>query len=308
MVAETNKMSVKYQPSETAMATAFIRSLASYDDREEIKGPDYLAEIFLTVDRQAILKDPKIRNWVLKNKIDPGAYEYMIARTTFFDDVVKQALRTNFPQIIFLGAGYDTRPYRFKELIQGTQIFELDAQPTQERKKETLRQAGVDIPEQVVFVPINFETDSLEDVLFGKGFNRDQKSLFVWEGVTYYLTAEAVDATLNFIRSNSSTGSYVCFDYASLSAEAFNDGGVQKIRQRMKSRYASEPTRFGITQGKLDSFLSERGYSVVDHLTANDMQLRYLTLRDGSSIGKVPPLFCFVQASVRNLNDLNGTL
>jgi methyltransferase (TIGR00027 family) len=298
MRVDTNKKSVKYQPSETAMATAFMRALASHDDREEVKGPDYLAEVFLTENRKRLLKDPKVREWVLKNKIDPGAYEFMIARTAFFDHVVQQALWGNVPHLVFLGAGYDTRPYRFKDLIQGTKIFELDAQPTQQRKKEILHQVSITIPEQVVFVPINFETDNLKDALLGAGFGRGQEALFVWEGVTYYLSAEVVDSTLSFIRLNSRPGSSICFDYASLSPEALNNSSSKKLRERMKSRYAAEPARFGITQGRLASFLSERGYDIIEHLTANDMQRRYLALRDGSSVGMVPPLFCLVHASV----------
>lgn len=298
MEADTNNRSVEYQPSETAMATAFIRALASHDEREEVKGPDYLAEVFLTERRKVPLKDPKVREWVIKNKLDPGAYEFMIARTAFFDYVVQQALRANVPQIVFLGAGYDTRPYRFKDLIQDTKIFELDAQFTQQHKKEMLHQASVPMPEQLVFVPINFQTDNLKQALLGAGFNREQKALFVWEGVTYYLSAEVIDSTLSFIRSNSPTGSSICFDYAALSPEALNNSGQKKLRERMKSRFPAEPTRFGIMQGKLISFLSERGYAIIEHLTPNEMQAKYLTLRDGSSVGILPPLFCLVHASV----------
>jgi O-methyltransferase involved in polyketide biosynthesis len=103
---------------------------------------------------------------------------------------------------------------------------------------------------------------------------------------------------LSFIRLNSSSGSSICFDYASLSPEALSDNGVKKLRERMKSRYAAEPAKFGITQGRLVSFLSERGYYIIEHLTPNEMQGEYLTLRDGSSIGMVPPLFCLVHASL----------
>lgn len=298
MEADTNQRPVEYQPSGTAMATAFLRALASHDEREEVKGPDYLAELFLTEDRKRPLKDPTIREWVMKNRITPGMYEFMIARTAFFDYVVQQALRENVPQIVFLGAGYDSRPYRFKDLIQDTNIFELDAQPTQQRKKEILHQASVPIPEQLVFVSINFQTDDLKDVLLGAGFNRDKKALFVWEGVTYYLSAEVVDSTLSFIRSNSPAGSSICFDYASLSSEALNNSGVKKLRDHMKSCYPAEPTRFGITQGKLVSFLSEKGYDMIEHLTANEMQGKYLALHDGSSAGILPPLLCLVHASV----------
>ena len=66
----------------------------------------------------------------MKNKIAPGAYEFMIARTAFFDRIVEQALKVNIGQLVLLGAGYDSRPYRFGKFIQDTKIFELDAKPT----------------------------------------------------------------------------------------------------------------------------------------------------------------------------------
>jgi len=47
----TSKMSVEHKPSETAMGAAMLRALAALDEREEIRGPAYLAEIFLTEDR-----------------------------------------------------------------------------------------------------------------------------------------------------------------------------------------------------------------------------------------------------------------
>jgi methyltransferase (TIGR00027 family) len=292
-------MPIEHQPSETAMATATMRALAAHDEREEIRGPDYLAEMFLTEDRKRPLADPTVRQWVMKNKITPGAYEFMIARTAFFDHVVEHALRENVPQIVFLGAGYDTRPYRFKDLIQDTRIFELDTQPTQQHKKELLRQARIPIPEQLAFVPINFNTDNLKDVLFMAGFSRNQRALFVWEGVTYYLSAQVVDDTLRFVRSNSPTGSSICFDYASLSLEALNEDGAKKLRQLMESDYPAEPTKFGIPQGKLDTFLSERGYEVIEHLAPSDMERKYLSLRDGSSAGRLPALFSLVHAVVK---------
>jgi methyltransferase (TIGR00027 family) len=127
--SDTDK-SVQHQPSETAMATATMRAIATRDEREEIRGPDNLAELFLSEARLAPLRDTTVRQWVLKNKTAPGAYEFMIARTTFFDNVVKEALLHHLPQIVLLGAGYDSRPYRFRELAGGTHIFELDAAPT----------------------------------------------------------------------------------------------------------------------------------------------------------------------------------
>ena len=280
------------------MATATMRALAAHDEREEIRGADYLAEVFLTEDRKASFKDLAVRQLVMKNGIAPGAYEFMIARTAFFDHVVRDALLQNIPQIALLGAGYDSRPYRFKDLIKDTRIFELDARPTQLRKKEMLEQAGIPLSAHLVFVPIDFNRENLKDVLPAAGFSRDQSALFVWEGVTYYLPAKVVDDTLGAIRDISCVGSSVCFDYASLLAEALSEEGAKILREHMKSRYSAEPTKFGIPQGRLEAFLAERGYVIIQHLSPSEMETRYLTLRDGSTAGKVPGLFSLVHAAL----------
>ncbi|MFZ0449261.1 MAG: class I SAM-dependent methyltransferase [Desulfatiglandaceae bacterium] len=96
--------------SGTAMATAFMRALAACDPRKEIRGSDNLAEIFLIDEQKKPLNDSAARAWVMQHRVTPGAYEFMIARTAFFDQIVKQALKENAGQIVFLGAGYDSRP------------------------------------------------------------------------------------------------------------------------------------------------------------------------------------------------------
>jgi methyltransferase (TIGR00027 family) len=294
----TDKMSVEHRPSETALGAATLRALAAKDERGEIKGPDYLAELFLPEEHKRPLKDPATREWLLKNRIIPGMYEFMIARTAFFDHVVEQALRERIPQIAFLGAGYDSRSYRFQNMIKDSRIFELDILPTQQRKQELLHQAGISIPEEVVFVSINFNTDNIGDILNLAGFNRDKKSLFVWEGVTYYLSAPVVDDTLNTIRSNSPPGSLICFDYASPSPDTLNNKDVKKLREMMRANYPGEPTKFGIKFEDTESFLSTRGYNIIEHLNSKDMESKYLNLHDGSAGGKTPPLFCLILASV----------
>jgi O-methyltransferase involved in polyketide biosynthesis len=102
-------MSQPTQASGTAAATAFLRALAAHDPRAEIRGKDDLAEIFLDEEHQRPLADPALRARVMQ-QLAPGAYEFMLARTAFFDDIFAQALRENVACIVLLGAGYDTRP------------------------------------------------------------------------------------------------------------------------------------------------------------------------------------------------------
>ncbi len=286
------------QPSETAIATAFVRALAAHDEREEVRGPDTLAEIFLPEESRAPLKDPAARAWIMRHKLTPGTYEFMIARTAFFDRIVAEALHDNVAQVVFLGAGYDSRAYRFRDLIRDTRIFELDTRPTQQRKRQLLQRAGIPLPERLTFVPIDFDDDDLEDTLVKAGFTPQRMTVYVWEGVTYYLSAEVVDSTLRFIRENSSPRSSLAFDYASLSRQALNDGSVQRLREHMRSAYTSEPTRFGIREGELEGFLAQRGYEIIEHLTPAEIEKKYLVRRDGSSAGKVPSLLCLVHAAL----------
>ncbi len=66
----------------------------------------------------------------------------------------------------------------------------------------------------------------------------------------------------------------------------------------MRSKYADEPTRFGIRAGTIEAFLNERGFQVIEHLTAADMNERYLAPNRYGDIGRVSPLFCLVHAGV----------
>ena len=107
------------------------------------------------------------------NEFLPGLNEYKIARTAYFDKLFVDALKDKTPQIVLLGAGYDSRAYRFSKSNHGTRIFELDIPPTQDRKKKCLRKARIDIPNHVTFVPINFNLESIKDTLEKAGYSSD---------------------------------------------------------------------------------------------------------------------------------------
>lgn len=284
---DRSSRTVEEEPSGTALAVASLRAFAAMDEREEIRGRDTIAEVFLTEDRRRMAREADGRAWALKNAVPLGLYEYLIARTAYFDHAVEQALRENVPQMVFLGAGYDSRPYRFRELVRETRMFEVDALPTQKRKRTLLEKAGIPAPPGLSYVPIHFEKDSLEETLTQAGYDPRQRCLFLWEGVIYYLTAEAVDATLRFIRDRSAQGSSVVFDYLGTAAQASDSHISTELRDAMRANAPAEPIRFRIEKGEIGPFLSKRGYRLADHLTAQEMQKKYLTLRDGSSAGKV---------------------
>jgi methyltransferase (TIGR00027 family) len=157
----------------------------------------------------------------------------------------------------------------------------------------------------LTYSAIDFERERLGDVLLKAGYEPQRRTLFIWEGVTYYLTAAAVDATLEFIRSSSPAGSRICFDYM-INATDINDRyGVKETLESMKSNYSTECAQFSIEEGEISSFLAKRGYDVIDHLNAEEMEKKIPISSDGSAVGRVVALFCLVEAQVsdRAMND-----
>ncbi|RPH90889.1 MAG: hypothetical protein EHM72_18585 [Calditrichaeota bacterium] len=124
------RKSVEYHPSETAHNVAFCRALAAKEERAEIRGADHLAELFVNDEAQKALKDSASRKSSIQNVISSALYGYFIARTAYFDEIFRQALAEQIPQIVFLGAGYDTRVLRFRESLGQTRVFELDVSST----------------------------------------------------------------------------------------------------------------------------------------------------------------------------------
>jgi O-methyltransferase involved in polyketide biosynthesis len=110
---------------------------------------------------------------------------------------------------------------------------------------------------------------------------------------------EVVNNMLLFVKEISCSGSSICFDYAALSDKALNERNAKELRDHMRSQYANEPTKFGIKTGEIGLFLAEKGFEVVEHLTADEMTKRFLPSDSHLDIGKIPSLFCLVQANVK---------
>lgn len=301
---KTNKKSIDQKPSQTALFGALRRTLACKEFKNEKFGPDDLAEYFLPPHFRFFLRIKKIRENTKKKLYGflPGLSEYIIARTAYFDRLFVDALKNKTPQIVLLGAGYDSRAYRFASSNQGTKIFELDSAPTQNRKKKCIRKARIDIPEQLTFVPINFNQESIKDALVKAGYDTDQKTLFLWEGVSYYLEEESVNTTLEFASHASHNDNTIAFDYTiPVSEENINDYyGVKEFVYAMKAHHANEELMFSIGEGQIESFLEKRGLKLLEHLDNKEIEKTFLLDANGSLLGQVTGHFRFVLASINN--------
>ena len=283
--------------SELAKGAALVRALAAYDEREEIRGRDSLAELFLTDERKSTLKDPSIREWLVKNYLPYGVYAYTIARTAYFDNLLGRALCENLPQIVILGAGYDSRPYRFADQIKETRIFELDDKQTRARKLQLLGKACITIPGALSFADISYEPSRLGENLVAAGYDKEKQTLFIWEGATYYQKSEVVDRTIRFMGANAPAGSTICFDYNTVSGGSDSEIG-KELAESMNSVPSEATNLFVLDEWKAGVFLAEKDFMILEHITSEEMEKRYLTLQDGSTAEKVPARHRIVYASL----------
>lgn len=270
--------------SETAIVTASLRALSTYETTKTLQCQDFMAELFLPADRKAALRSGFSRT-TIKKAIPKGLYEYVIARTKYFDELFVDALNHNTDQIVFLGAGYDSRPYRFYERIGSTKIFELDTPSTQSQKISLLQQNQIPIHENLKYIPIDFEHDDLRQSLIRSGFDPTRVTLFLWEGVSFYLSYRTVTGMLGLLKEISGSGSLLAFDFQT----------IDNNKDLIDTGLSEERIQFGIETGKIDQFVRENGYSLIEHLTSNDMEERYLRLDNGELFGTIMPIMNFIQ-------------
>jgi methyltransferase (TIGR00027 family) len=206
----------------------------------------------------------------------PGVNGFLMARERYIDEVLKQFLGEGLQQLVILGAGYDSRGYRF-DMAGRVKVFEVDHPVTQAEKVTRVRRIFDKLPEHITYVPVDFNTQTLSECLESSVYDPDLFSLFIWQGVTMYLTLSGVDATLDFIVKNSAPGSAVVFDYL---YQAVLEG-IQKqneISNMRRYRFLTgEGLTYGIPQGSADAFLQARGFRQVKDVTTEELKTAYFT-------------------------------
>lgn len=288
---------VEQKPSKTAKGTTLVRSIANKEFNNGKFGSDELAQYFFPFFSRLKLKSGRIRTRI-KQGFPPGLFEYIIARTEYFDDLFKNALNRHIPQIVLLGAGYDSRAYRFSKYNTNTKVIEIDIETTQADKLACLKRADIEIPESVEFISTDFNKERLEDVLAGTGFDIREQALFLCEGVMFYLEPESVDKTLQSIKNISRKESRIAFDYLVRIPRERSDKlyGVKNARDFMKKNNPHEINKFLIEEGKAESFLKQRGFEIAEHLNNTEIEERFLTDKRQTLIGHIIASFRFVLA------------
>lgn len=293
------------RPSLTAELTTFARAAESAKSEARRLCHDPLAREFLNTPLRILAGSRMLAALVVwwAERLAPGVPGEVLGRTKYIDDCLRKCIADGMQQLVVLGAGYDSRAYRFDGLCQRATVFEVDHPATQRVKMKRVERLLGRLPDHVVFVPVDFEEEKLHHKLFEKGYDRNKNTFFIWEGVTYYLTAKAVDETLAFVVENSGAGSSIIFDYAFQRVlQGVSDVGQINRALKAWERIGAPITTdehfiFGVKEGTIQEFLSARGFCQVENVNGDSFKSSYF--KDMKQSGDVSHICGFVRATVK---------
>jgi methyltransferase (TIGR00027 family) len=279
---------IETQSSRTADFACLLRAASYVDKRDCYSGPDDIAYMLVPPFLKLVVRSRWLFKLLSWRFFPDGMYEYVIARTKYFDAVFTQALENGFSQIVIFGAGFDSRALRFSKLNKGTRVFELDAPTTQQEKLKAYQLKKLVIPENLVFVPIDFNKEGLADKMAQAGFVAGRKSLFLLEAVTMYLPQDAVESTFRFIEGVSGMGSLIVFDYiyAGVLRKENKYYGERELSLQTLAKVGEEWI-FALEEGEDERFLGRHGFSLKDHSGKQELEDRYFKNSNGAIVGKV---------------------
>jgi methyltransferase (TIGR00027 family) len=280
-------------PSRTSIGAAAARAVGSRIDHP--RNPDSLADKLIGSEERALIGEHPLARALEadtpESRNDPevqSAVMTLIVRTKFIDERLERAIAEGASQVVILGAGWDTRAYRFAELLRGARVFELDQPSTQNWKRRRAEESLGPASANLTYLPLDFRTQTIEQVLATAGYDATRKTFFIWEGVTMYLPEAAVRETLRWI-ARQAPGSSVVFDFAyrtlidfmeqiKLGWEPPNEAarvGVARLRQ---INAWGEPWIFGVPADQSKEFVTELGLEHRETLSmsSTDAARRYL--------------------------------
>ena len=259
-----------------------------------------LIESLAKPDRR-IIYDPYAKNFVLGaniiklmghrlsvwlgNKIIPGMHEHLISRTRYIDDLIEESTFANIEQYVILGAGYDSRAHRLK-LPSKLKIFEVDQSEVQELKRLRL---PYNIPnrENITYVDIDFNHQSLKEELINVGFDQNKSTIFTLEGVSQYISREALDATLKEVADlNPNSNSKIFISYVNKllkeDSKACFGKGYSKPEKAVSfitnsAAKMGEPWISFYSAEEVESILSRNDFTLIENKTLADLNSKYFT-------------------------------
>lgn len=286
--------------SYTAEAVCVFRAIGAQHPDPRLRNGDHLA-MKLCQGLAQLPREYEAARRFIDNAGDTYlTYFYVNARTHYVDAALVRAAAEGATQVVVLGAGFDSRAYRFRATHPALRFFEVDLPAAIEAKRRRIAEVLGGTPDNVRYAPIDFNTQRLEDVLPPLGYDPKQRSFFLLEGVVMYVAGAGNAATFDFIRRHAARGSTVVYDYVLKQVIQGKYGkhraaGSTSIGVAMRG----EPYVSGWTPREAAAFARKHGLKVVEDVGPNELTSRHLTGADGKPDGVVIDWHRIITAQLR---------
>jgi methyltransferase (TIGR00027 family) len=271
--------------AQTAFGPMVQAAIEQYEPPQRRLVTDDLALRFLPGAQRAVVRTmgwSPLRRLAISagEKAVPGSWALIACRKRYIEDKLQAAIG-DVDAVVILGAGLDTTGYRLARRSD-IPVFEVDLPVNIERKRAAVQRAIGAMPASVHLVPLDFERDDLIGALAGHGYRTDARTFFVWEGVTQYLTEDAVRATLGALQP-APAGSRLVFTYV---RRDFIDGvnlyDAEVLYKRFRQR--QQVWRFGLDPDAVSAFVGEYGWRLVEQ-AGPDYYLAHYIRPTGRDLG-----------------------
>jgi methyltransferase (TIGR00027 family) len=271
--------------SSTAFAAAKMRAAHLLLDADPKIFRDDFALRFSGSESEASLRDElDTMRAEAAAKIGPEAAEnlfrsiraIMICRGRYTEEALTRAIARGVRRYVILGAGLDSFAWRHPELVNDVEVFEIDHPANQEWKRRRLSELRINPPPNLIFLPIDFEKQTLTDRLRERGFRLEEPAFFSWLGVTQYLKRETVLAILKQVAALPH-GTEISFTFLIPPALMADQQGFAIGAAMAAAR--GEPWLSFFEAAELTSRLKELGLAHVTHFTPEDANASYFAGR-----------------------------
>lgn len=281
-----------------------LRAFAAMERDPAVRNPDYLAADLagaggmykLGLSLASVTPLRACARWSSRI-IAAGGYWSEVARVKHYDEILLAELAAGVPQVIVLGAGLDSRGYRFVEQLRGARFFEVDHPATAAHKRERVEATFGLLPAHVAYVTCDFNEDSLDEALAAAGFDPGLPTLVLWIGVSMYLPEEVVEGILAWA-GGLAEGSSIGFDYVDRAffedRRKFGPAG----RFRFFIGLSGERLVCGFDPSSVSPMLEEQGLVVKSHLGPKEAEELYLRRSSGRGTGPPFAYWRYIHAGV----------
>lgn len=272
-------MNKKSVPDHTAIRVALWRAMHAELDSKPLVFEDTIGLKLAAPDE----------SWKQRPDMHPegtkGYRASIVGRARFIEDLVAEKMNGGVYQYVILGAGLDSFVQRNPSLASKLKVFEIDEPATQAWKKERLEKLGYKIPENLHFVPVDFESgESWLEKLQKSGFDQTKPSVIASTGVAMYLTKEANLETWKKI-SSLAPGSVFAMTF--MLPPELTEPEDRPAYEFVMKRAAEAGTPFLslFSPAEVLELAKQAGFKTVQHISRSDIIRRYF---DGRADGLKP--------------------